>query len=190
MSDSTPPPAPEPVDPPAPTPVDENVESLPQWARDSLTKANKEAAEYRTRLREAEPALTELAALKAASQTELEKAQELAAANAAAKQEAEATLAAERAERLRLKVAMDKQLPASLVDRLRGSTEEELAADADALLALLPTPSRPPAPNPAQGTSGAGAPGYADRIAEASKAGNHALAIALKQEAYEATKSH
>ena len=40
-------------------------------------------------------------------------------------------------ELLRLKVAQSKQLPASLVDRLRGDTEEEMLADADALLTGL-----------------------------------------------------
>jgi len=40
-------------------------------------------------------------------------------------------------ELLRMKVAQAKQLPASLVDRLRGDTEEDMLADADALLAGL-----------------------------------------------------
>lgn len=40
-------------------------------------------------------------------------------------------------ENLRLRVAIDKQLPSELVDRLRGSTKEELEADADQLLQLV-----------------------------------------------------
>lgn len=44
-----------------------------------------------------------------------------------------------------------------------------------------------PAPNPAQGAGGSGAPALDDQIAAATKAGNHALAIALKrQKAYAA----
>lgn len=41
------------------------------------------------------------------------------------------------AENLRLRVAIDKQLPSELVDRLRGATKEELEADADSLLQLV-----------------------------------------------------
>ena len=45
-------------------------------------------------------------------------------------------------ENLRLRVAMEKKLPANLVDRLKGATKDELSADADQLLELVsPTPS-------------------------------------------------
>lgn len=46
-------------------------------------------------------------------------------------------------EALRLRVAATKKLPAELIDRLRGTTKEELEADADTLLTLVkaPTPS-------------------------------------------------
>jgi hypothetical protein len=40
-------------------------------------------------------------------------------------------------EALRLRVAIDKKLPAELVDRLRGETKEELEKDADDLRKLL-----------------------------------------------------
>jgi hypothetical protein len=49
----------------------------------------------------------------------------------------ESELKTERANNLRLKVASSKGIPADLFDRLRGETEEELAKDADTLLALL-----------------------------------------------------
>lgn len=55
-------------------------------------------------------------------------------------------------ENARLRVAMEKKLDASLIDRLRGSTREELETDADKLLELFsPTPqldggARRPAP--------------------------------------------
>jgi hypothetical protein len=45
---------------------------------------------------------------------------------------------------IRRDVAARLQLPVGLVDRLRGDTEDEITADAQALLAVLP---KPPAPN-------------------------------------------
>jgi hypothetical protein len=48
----------------------------------------------------------------------------------------------------RLEVAIDKKLPAELAARLVGSTREELAADADALLALVSTLSGQAPPPP------------------------------------------
>jgi hypothetical protein len=42
-------------------------------------------------------------------------------------------------ENLRLRVALDKKLPAELIDRLRGTTKEEMEADADQLLELVVT---------------------------------------------------
>lgn len=44
-------------------------------------------------------------------------------------------------ENLRLRVALDKRLPAELVDRLQGETKEDLEADADKLLGLVKTPT-------------------------------------------------
>jgi hypothetical protein len=45
-----------------------------------------------------------------------------------------------KAENLRLRVALDKKLPTELIDRLKGSTKEELEADADQLLQLVGSP--------------------------------------------------
>ena len=42
-----------------------------------------------------------------------------------------------KAENLRLRVALEKKVPADLIDRLRGGTKEELEADADKLLELV-----------------------------------------------------
>lgn len=61
---TTPPAAAEPTTPPAPAapsepdpaPAEENVDELPEWARKSLTKANSEAAKYRTAAQEAKDA--------------------------------------------------------------------------------------------------------------------------------------
>lgn len=51
-------------------------------------------------------------------------------------------------ENRRLRVAIAKGLPADLIDRLRGDSEEEIAADADALLALVAPPQTTTAPGP------------------------------------------
>jgi len=57
-----------------------------------------------------------------------------------------------RAEALRLRVAIKKGIPAELIDRLKGDTEEDLEADADALLALVKRES-PGVPPPTRGSA-------------------------------------
>lgn len=54
-------------------------------------------------------------------------------------------------ENLRLKIASRKQLPEDLADRLRGTTAEELEADADRLLAHLKPKDGPGVPPPGGG---------------------------------------
>lgn len=56
------------------------------------------------------------------------------------------------------------------------------AVAANPRLGAASTDPRPPAPNPAQGSSATGAPGLDAQIDEATKAGNFQLAIALKQQ--------
>jgi hypothetical protein len=58
----------------------------------------------------------------------------------------EAQYNTERAARQRLQVASAKKLPAELADRLVGSTEDELSADADRLLAFLKPAAGPGVP--------------------------------------------
>ena len=65
----------------------------------------------------------------------------------------------------RQQVALEKGLPVELVDRLRGDTEDDLAEDADRLLALIGTP-RKPAPDPTQGGRGAAPTRSGDVFAE------------------------
>jgi hypothetical protein len=90
---------------------------------------------------------TQAEAQEASKLTELERAQK--AANDAAAQ-----LAEYQRTTIRQKVALEKGLPASLVGRLQGDDEEALAADADALLALLNAPTSPK-PDPSQGAKAA-----------------------------------
>lgn len=60
----------------------------------------------------------------------------------------------------RLTVGIDKGLPRPLIDRLQGGDEAALASDADALLALIPTPATTtgggPRPDPSQGSRNPG----------------------------------
>lgn len=51
----------------------------------------------------------------------------------------------------RLRIAQTRGLPDALADRLKGDTEAEIAADADALMPLLANQPRTPAPDPGQG---------------------------------------
>lgn len=92
---------------------------------------------------EARAAKEQLQAIEDANLSELEKAKKAAT-------EAASRLAEFESANLRQRVALDKGLPASLVSRLQGTTEDEVAADADALLALIKAP-RSPAPDPGQG---------------------------------------
>jgi len=83
----------------------------------------------------------------ATSKANAEKAQQFDALSEASKTDqqrleeratkAEQQLTPLQAENTRLKVALAKGLPADLADRLKGDTPEEIAADADALLALV-----------------------------------------------------
>lgn len=135
--------------------------------RADLNKANREAAERRVALK---AAADELAALKQAQAddeakrladqgefqklhaAEKERADKLAADLAAM----QAQVKAQELAVLRHQVAADKALPAALIDRLRGETAEEIAADADTLLAALPKPNAPNLNGGARGASDAG----------------------------------
>ena len=135
-------------DPPAV--VENDVEKM----RAALEKANKEAADRR---HTAKQLAAELAALKSERETqtaaqlaEQGKYQELyevekkrAADEAARAAELENRIKAQELALMRQRVATEKGLPAALVDRLQGETPEELAADADVLLAAIPRPTAP-----------------------------------------------
>lgn len=95
----------------------------------------------------------------------------------------EQSLADERSARWRAEVANAKGLSPQLAARLQGSSLEELAADADALIALLPPAGpRTPQPDPSQGARG-GQPGpdLEAQIAAAQKSGDWRRAAALQK---------
>ncbi len=95
---------------------------------DKIRKLNSEAANLRKRAKDAE--------------------EKLAGAGETSKQ-AESLAA----ENLRLKVGIKHSLPEGILDRLKGDTEEELLADAEALLKLF-SPKAPPSNRPAEALRG------------------------------------
>jgi hypothetical protein len=115
--------------PAAERPKDTGESKIPPEVERALRKANKEAETLRLKLKEYEDR----------DKTE---AQKLAEARTAAEQRA----AAAEQQLLRFKIAAEKKLPANLAGRLQGSTEEEMAADADSLLELLAA-QRPSTPS-------------------------------------------
>ncbi len=102
---------------PAPQPTKTEI---PSEVAAALKKANKEAETLRLKLKEIEDR----------DKSETQRATEEAS-------QAKADAVSARTDYLRLKVGMAKGLPASLAERLKGDNEEEMAADADALLAAL-----------------------------------------------------
>lgn len=107
--------------------------------REARKAAERTAAEYAAKLKEIEDA----------NLSELERTKKAA-------EESAAELARLRSENVRNKVAIDKGVPADLIEFLTGDTEDAIAAKADVLMARLNTPGTPK-PDPSQGAKGAGA---------------------------------
>jgi Domain of unknown function (DUF4355) len=145
---SPPPAAPKPADPPpAPDPGKTFTQAdLDRIVGERVDRERRKFAGY-GELKSKAAQFDELAE---AQKTEHEKLADRADAAEKRATAAEAAL-------LRRTVAERKGLPAELAERLAGSTEEELGADADALIALLPSPGAPkppsasPKPDPSQG---------------------------------------
>lgn len=96
--------------------------------RKALKDANKEAAERRKRLDAIEKADKEKADAELSETEKLKRELESTAAR----------LKAAETDNLKRRIAAETSLPAELIDRLRGETEDELKADAQALLKLIP----------------------------------------------------
>ena len=182
MSVPTNPPTPPTTDPQTPTtaPVEAPtaLDAEPKtFDADYVAKLRQEAAKYRTDAKANADAAKRLAEIEEAQKTETQKlADRLAAAE---KKAQDAELKA-----LRSDIAQAKGVPAAL---LTGSTEDELNASADALIAFRGGAPKPPAAPPAEGVQGnvgkpVGSRTTQEAIDAASKAGNHALAISLKRQ--------
>jgi hypothetical protein len=112
----------EPVVPTSP-PAEQDVSSLPQWARDAISKANGEAAKYRTQVRDLEPKAQQFAKLEEASKTELQRQTEALEAANRAREEAQA-------EALRFRVAAEEGVSKDDLDLLGNGDEEQIRARA------------------------------------------------------------
>lgn len=128
---------------------------------EATAKAGPDAAELE-RLRAAE---TELATRKAAELSETERLQAERDAAKAEADTAKAVATAATAELLRAQVASAKGLTAVQAERLRGSTKEELEADADALIAAFPAPQASQVPAPRAGGPRGGDVGGSSSVA-------------------------
>lgn len=102
-------------------------DDLPEGARKTLEAARKAERAAARRAAEAEAKVKDF---EDRGKSEAEKAAERAAS-------LEAESGTLKSENLRLRVAIEKKLPVELIDRLKGSSKEEIEADADALLKLV-----------------------------------------------------
>jgi chromosome segregation ATPase len=106
-------------------------ELSPEALRKQLEKARKEAASYRTKVRELEPLASKAKELEEAGRSDLEKL--TARAEQAERQRGEVE-----AKALRLEVAFEKGLTPAQAKRLVGANREELEADAEEILRDFP----------------------------------------------------
>ena len=161
---------PEPAQPEPPAPAEEKRQ---QFDADYVGKLRAEAAKYRTEAKANAEAAKRLAEIEEANKTE---AQRQAEQLQKLQQENEAL----RLANLKAQVAASKGVPADL---LSGSSEDELNAAADALLAFKGS-AAPAAPDFGAGDRGA-APDPAATLLrdlqEARKAGNAPLAISIQR---------
>lgn len=102
-----------------------------------VKKLRAESAKHRTEAKANAEAARRLAELEESQKTEQQKLAERAEA-------ADSRTAELERENLHLRTALEKGLPLELVDRLRGDTPDEVAADAETLLTLVAPPDREP----------------------------------------------
>lgn len=139
------------------TAAPENTDDANQtFDAEYVRKLRQESAKYRTQNKDLADKAAKYDEYVQSQKSEQER---MAEALASAQQERDSI----RVEMLRMKVASTKQLPPSLVDRLRGETEEEMLADADSLLEGLKgqfAPKQKPSPT----ETGAGVVGEANSM--------------------------
>lgn len=101
----------------------------------------------------------------------LRDAKKAAEGKAAGNDEKDTRIQALEAENLRIRIGARHGLPDELIDRLRGSTEDEILADAEKLLALVSVPKAPPTRQPREALRGGGNPSAPTEETDVSKIG-------------------
>jgi ribosomal protein L13E len=137
-----------------PTTADE-VGQLPEWTQKLIKELRSENAKHRKAKTQAEKAEE---AAKQAALAEQGKYKELNERLQAQLDEALASKEAAELAGLKAQVASKLGLPQMLVDRLQGTTAEELEADGQALLDAMPQPQTPTGTDAGKGTNSGGAP--------------------------------
>lgn len=127
-------------------PTDDGDKFDPSKALEKIRKLNSEAANLRKRVKEAE-------------------------GKAADTGEKDDRIKALEAENLRIRIGARHGLPDTLIDRLKGDTEEEILADAEKLLELVTPAKRPPTVKPTERLSGGGDPTAEPEETDISKLG-------------------
>lgn len=126
----------------APEAATETTDLPAEDLRKELEKVRREAASWRVKYRDAEPLVQKAKELEEANKSEAQKAAE---ARAAAEQRATAS----ESRLARLEACLNAGLDRKFADRLKGSTPEELEADAKELSELFASrESDTPAPSP------------------------------------------
>lgn len=148
----------EPVETPEAAP-DAGEAELGDAGKRAIQREREARKELEARLKELEPLAAKARELEESNKSEAQRLQERAEAAEKAAQEAQANL-------LRIQVAASKGLPPQLAARLTGTTEEELQADADNLLALV-APKPPTTGKPGDALVGTRTPPAAPQDADA-----------------------
>jgi hypothetical protein len=134
---------------------------LGEKGKAALDKERTARREAERRAKDGDAAMARLKEIEDAQKSEQQKLTERA-------EKAEREAAEAKVSLMRRDVAADKQLPPAMADRLRGTTREELEADADELLKMLPAPGGDPKPKGApQPPAGDNGPQRAKSLAEA-----------------------
>ncbi len=126
----------------------QSVDELPEWARNKLTKANNEAARYRTEKKEAVD--TAKAEVRAEFEAQLNELSEAKATAVAEQEKAQLAL-------IKLRAALSAGIPgesaAEFAELLQGATEEEINSHAEKVKSLFGKTSTKDKPvDPSQGS--------------------------------------
>ena len=139
----------DPVEPVTPAPADPATPEPAAPAEKTYTQAELNAAAAAARkahadeIKELQAKAARLEEIEASQMSEADKAARRAEAAEKAKAEAEAELARVKLDSMKTRIGAEKGLDPKLAARLTGTTEEEIAADADAILALIPKSEAP-----------------------------------------------